>query len=528
LIAAALVTLSTTALDYSQDLRPYALTMFLVALAVYSLVKCALPGGSWGWWLVFAASGVAAVYNTYTALVMAVPSLGICALWAWTRWNARAREAGMPRWRRMFYPLAALALFGAALVPAALDVAKIPGSSVNLALLTPFSVTTAAYDFWTWLTRFGLPYQAELPARTTMLLLVVVGAYAGLRSARVGRVPMFAVWLPLLMISLPVAELVALSASKPTSPRYILFMLPFYCLLIANAVWALSSGIYGLLRRRTQAAELERGAGYRSAVRLPSIAALAVGLPALLLFAFGAVNYHTPQGYARLADRVDFRPVVALLNREAEANDTIIIADNPSQNLNVANFYWKDAPPAPVYHALDPRLFARRTGGDIYWAVATWDMAYYQSALLSDSRWTPLYSDGRLVLLKEKLPQLGMAGSIEYMSERLNALSPNRLALALRGAVYQEQGDLEAAAEAYTRSGKTVANNLRSEFMRTGEGFAGIGDLDKAWREVMHAKLEDAGHPEVHRWLAAQLGAQGYTELSSREEALARLLDERE
>jgi hypothetical protein len=121
-----------------------------------------------------------------------------------------------------------------------------------------------------------------------------------------------------------------------------------------------------------------------------------------------------------------------------------------------------------------------------------------------------------------------MAGSIEYMSERLNALSPNRLALALRGAVYQEQGDLEAAAEAYTRSGKTVANNLRSEFMRTGEGFAGIGDLDKAWREVMHAKLEDAGHPEVHRWLAAQLGAQGYTELSSREEALARLLDERE
>src|SRR5690348_15594324 len=73
LIAALLLALSAVHLNYSQDLRPYSMLVFLTTLAVYSLLK-AERTNSRGWWAVFVASSIVNALNSYVALTFATPA----------------------------------------------------------------------------------------------------------------------------------------------------------------------------------------------------------------------------------------------------------------------------------------------------------------------------------------------------------------------------------------------------------------------------------------------------------------------
>jgi hypothetical protein len=257
-----------------------------------------------------------------------------------------------------------------------------------------------------------------------------------------------------------------------------------------------------------------------------------VGL-ALFPFGVGAYNYFTPWGYTRLTpDRADFRDAFHALGARVKPEDTIVLADNPAHGMAVAQFYWKGSPPAAIYSALDPRLYERKGGGDVYWVVTTLDvdlfatggMELVEAVFSSDSRWTVVYSNHRVMVLKENLPQAGILASAQYMADKWLSLSPNsRLGLGLRGSVYQASGELEQAVASYDKNYSPF--NLSKEYLETANAFALSGDMDKAWREAVTAKLEDAGSPDVHRWMGHALQVEGYTALGLAEERIAEMLD---
>jgi 4-amino-4-deoxy-L-arabinose transferase-like glycosyltransferase len=528
LLAGTLVALSTTALDYSQDLRPYSLATALLVLAVYCLVKIGQPSAgaqpSRAWWAFFALSLAGAMYTSYALSIMAFPSLALCCVWAWWRWHTVVAGKGM---LLRLWPALMLAVLGACLVPAALDLLKIPGAPFNLGLLTPLAVSSEIFNVWTWFTRFGLPSNIEVLARTTMLLLMGVGIYGGIRAVRAGRSPRFGLWICALFVFFPVLELVVYSVSRPGLPRYILFILPFYYLLLANGAHALSSVLSTLVARMSRAGARANLSGIAMPRHRLPLAHTFVATLLTLLFALGYYHYSTPGGYSTLAPfRFDFRDAYALLGTVARTEDTIIVANDPQHGETVADLYWRGSPPAPTYNVLDPRLPARSGGGALYWVIADWDINKLGPALASDSRWQVVYDNSRVLVLKEAThAAANLSASIEYMAGRLTDILPaGRLTYALRGMAYEARGDLQKAAEEYGKAGRSIRPNLGKEFMNTALGFEAGGDLHRSWRDALASKLEDGANPQLYSWLARRLDTEGYTALARQQEELARLL----
>jgi len=87
LVAAGLTALSPLAVYFSDEARPYATLMFLLAASTLALMS-ALDTRRKAWWLVFWASSVAALYTHYTA----APVLAVQGTWALWAHRERARD----------------------------------------------------------------------------------------------------------------------------------------------------------------------------------------------------------------------------------------------------------------------------------------------------------------------------------------------------------------------------------------------------------------------------------------------------
>lgn len=82
LVAAAVLALSGYAIFYSQEARPYALMMLLVALSTLGALGVAARAGR-GWWVLYAGAAVAAAYTHYTAVFALAAQAG------WLLWVRR-------------------------------------------------------------------------------------------------------------------------------------------------------------------------------------------------------------------------------------------------------------------------------------------------------------------------------------------------------------------------------------------------------------------------------------------------------
>src|SRR5688500_7029200 len=88
--AALMLALSAIHINYSQDLRPYSMLLFLTVLSVYCLLR-AEKSHEGRWWLAFALAMTANVLNSYFALTLVLPALGTYLLWLlWKRIKSRA------------------------------------------------------------------------------------------------------------------------------------------------------------------------------------------------------------------------------------------------------------------------------------------------------------------------------------------------------------------------------------------------------------------------------------------------------
>src|SRR5438477_4388529 len=74
ILAALLVALSAPLINYSQDLRPYSMLVFLTCLSVYCLLRAERTGAAL-WWAAFAAATIANLLNAYLALTLVMPTL---------------------------------------------------------------------------------------------------------------------------------------------------------------------------------------------------------------------------------------------------------------------------------------------------------------------------------------------------------------------------------------------------------------------------------------------------------------------
>src|SRR5206468_2768084 len=134
-------------------------------------------------------------------------------------------------------------------------------------------------------------------------------------------------------------------------------------------------------------------------------------------------------------------------------DDTLVFI---SWEAEVSDFYWKARPPAHVFVTLDPRLYAHKPGGSLYWVIYHDPGAPPPAA--RDTRWAEVARFESVVVLREDNPDPDMASAIERIMQELGgANNSDRTSQqghdTMFGTIYQSRGEIEKAAHAYLAAG---------------------------------------------------------------------------
>lgn len=227
-LAMLFVAVSSLHVFYSQELRPYALSAFWVALAFYAWVRYE---GQRSWWLVLTAAITGALYTSYVA-VFSLPSLMACTLLWKRRW-----------WYRVFAAASVAALFFGAWFPGLLQQLQV-GSELRTTLpswsaLVSFSqmqalpLTLAKFLVGVW--RVDVRLRDAVMVGGPFLLAGVLAVRALQReipSLLRTEVPRWLLWWLLCAATLGTTWLFSF-VTPIVAPKRLLFLLPWFFAALA-------------------------------------------------------------------------------------------------------------------------------------------------------------------------------------------------------------------------------------------------------------------------------------------------------
>ena len=506
LVAAFMVALSPVLLDYSHDLRPYSLLAFFTSTSVFCLVMAERTGKAI-WWLGFLATMAANVLNSYFAVTLVLPALSPYLAWAAvSAWRERRQQVHA---RNFLYLMLSMLAVGIVAGLMLLEYLRLPATPIDWNKFAITSLANMPVNVFASFTALGMNGLAGSLISLALLLLGILGVYAGTRQGHVRGVVIC-----LALCLAPSFVLAVIVTSSLVFSRYVLFIGPFYYLLIGNAVAT-------LLQVKSSLPE----SGHIRRLARPTGAVLLWLL--LALYLFGTFSYLNPATHHDLSYRPDFRGVADYLSRKASPQDTIVLADYPPTAYNVTTFYWHNKPPAHLYDARDPRLFHQPMQGHVYWVLSFLDhqlMRQLMDQLAAPNQgWTDVAKLEDALVLEENGSGRQAADVVEQMADKLDALNPGFAPTnLLRGGVLQARGDAVGAARLYRDA--VSGFWLGDMSLRTAEGFDNVGLYADAWREGIISKAMEPYRPEAHRWLAQHLRQAGYNDESRMESNIADVL----
>jgi hypothetical protein len=247
-MGALLLAMSAYHVRYSQEANPYALMVFLALLSLIFLMK-ALQTNKKSFWLGFILSTTLSLYNHYFAFLF-LPAEVVFAAWVIAEnWLSVRREEGhiglfhsarglsVPAGQALTFFLS-LALVGLFYVP------WLPALQAHAAQYTePIQIVNPAeYESPNLVPRFLL---VTLTEYSGAIVLLWVGMFAlGLASSGRKRLALMASWMGAPIVFLAVAK-----TDRFLNPKYVIFILPLYLLVIARGTTTISGGLKRLLRR---------------------------------------------------------------------------------------------------------------------------------------------------------------------------------------------------------------------------------------------------------------------------------------
>lgn len=506
LIAAMLMALSAISLNYSQDVRPYAMITLLTGLSVYCLLKADSTGKA-AWWAAFAIATVINIANSYNILTLMLPALAPYLLWAlWKVWQS-GNHTTEERLRRLIAPTLSLVFIGIVSLLALSDLLQVPRTAPDLKQLHAVALLTSVPELAIWFTQFGTGGETEYTLQAIFLLVAVAGTYAALRSIK--RSGVYLCWL---FMIIPPVLLNILSTTNVVYQRYALFTMLFYFLLIGNGVATILSAL------RIAAKRL----GFPAFAASRAIAVVTI-IVFSLPFVYGVYGGNTGDSQSSLFTKPDQRGISTYLSERARPDDAVIFA---GWDPTVSNFYWKSTPPAPVYSMRDPLLFKHHAKGSLYWVVS-FDFGLPEN-MARNPRWTEVANFERIALYREVRPDVDLATSMEWFTESLgearNSSRPlQQVADTLKGGVYEAHGQVAQAAEAYRSAGTYFP--IGGEYLRTARGFMAHNEPDKAWRDALISKSMQPYEPQLHQFMADMLNRLGMADDAHVEAEIANILE---
>ncbi len=480
LVAATLLSLSAYHVGYSQEARHYALLVFLALLSLIFLLM-ALQRNRIHHWAAFALCMTLSLYTHYFAFLFLAAAVAFGAFVLLvdylpvihqdrpvsTNRSARGRRALDEPLVRFFASLALIALAYLPWLPALVAlISSQAGSELAGASLT------SAYS--------SVSFLHEVLANYTGVGGVVLLLFAGVAVAGLATAGWPASALALLWMGIPFGFFALVGSDHQLHPRYVLFVLPVYLLVMARGVVSLT----GILRHRLRNSDLGR------------IGLLAAASGFALLFALtSALSLRSY--YSSLKE--DWRSAASYVANDAQPGDLVLV-DGRKRGIGDAKRVERGLSYYLARHgAADLQILPAQRG--------LWD-ALWDSAGSEGRVWAVVWSPGQLgaedPVIAEEFHQLAVLRLLDpsgdalqdtvSMLQALLSVLPSEadfdvlLALA---ELHQRTGSCEHASLVLHRAnrlkpqGARASEDLREALAEWEEVCSGQGNLERAlWRNL--------------------------------------------
>ncbi len=328
LIGALLLTVSSYHLRYSQEARMYSFFVLTSLLSLYFFWK-ARGDDRRGSWIGYTVSTALALYTHLFAVFLIVPQ----AVLAFT--ERRGAGNRRPFWKSPFF--ISLLVIGLLFLPRVVTVFSHPDALkmyVRMDVGQAGGGERAPVPITPLGTIFSLYGAGGGPALAWYLFFLGAGLIAAFRSQR--RVSIFL----LLLLLTPAAVFTVFKPGHIFSPRYLIFLLPVYYLLIARGV----TGLAGLLGRgRARVRDKQRAGGERSLVGLFCAGFVLLNINPL-------ISYYANRDPEGNLIKTDWKALTAYLERNARPGDALIPAGEEAYYTRLAlNYYLSNTLKKTVY-----------------------------------------------------------------------------------------------------------------------------------------------------------------------------------
>lgn len=311
-VAAVLLATSPTHINQSQMARMYGALLFFSLWTLYSLYR-ALQEEKGKWWALFVLSTLFNIYNHYFALFVLAGEMAFSA-WVIARrwWGMRKRPLSWPSIRELVEEargfICSLGAIGLFYLP------WLPMLRTNLLLRQTAKEARSVKGKITALQSLLRCLKGFAPSTGTAvylyLALFIVGILLLMRRSREETVLLITLWIipPFLLFFL-------LGGTRKFNPRYVLYILPIYLLVIAYGLTGLGGWLVRLLRGRI---DLEK-------------ASLAVNLSLSLLLLVGWTLPPLMERYGKAG--YGWEEIAGFLGESVQTDDAIIVVGSSTGSL---------------------------------------------------------------------------------------------------------------------------------------------------------------------------------------------------
>jgi mannosyltransferase len=302
-VGAFLLAIAPFHIRYSQDARFYTLLVLLSLLSGYFLYR-GISSGERKWFAGFVVCTLLNVYShLFAFLVLAAQVVFVVGLWgtgllATSGGRARYRDEGevvasSPDRRGVLAFAVSLIIIGLAYTPMAPHLLRGLGGAKGLGgagrgVADSLSFLVQALDSWS----LGSGWR---------ILILLVPSVVGLLAAARGQWKQL--WFACCWFLVPFAVLLTVPAGHGFRPRYVLFMLPLFLILVARGLTFVSTSIRQRVPRSNQRARL---------------VGLVVGVGVIALISVPSVRAYYEE------DRADWRSVARLIASRLGPEDVIV------------------------------------------------------------------------------------------------------------------------------------------------------------------------------------------------------------
>jgi len=312
LVAAVLLAASPTHIYHSQRARMYTALLFLSLWTLYSFYR-ALQEDEGKWWAVFVLSTLLNIYNHYFALFVLAGEVTF-GTWVIARrwWGRRKRPLSWPVMRELAKEargfICSLAAIGLLYLP------WWPILRENLLLHQTAKEAGSLKSKVTALQSLLRCLKSFAPSTGTAvhlyLALFILGILLLMWRSRGETVLLITLWIipPFLLLFL-------LGGTRKFNPRYVLYILPIYILVVAYGLTSLGGWLARLLRGRI---DLEK-------------ASLTVNLSLSLLILVGWALPPLVERYGR--SRYGWKEIAGFLGQSVQPDDAIIVVGSSTGSL---------------------------------------------------------------------------------------------------------------------------------------------------------------------------------------------------